>query len=916
MADIPGNSSTTVSVTVGSTTNGTLETIGDRDWYKITLSAGQSITVTLNGVTLEDPYLIVRNSSGSVLYYNDDNGDLLDSQIAFTATTAGTYYIDVGAFDDAETGSYQLVVSSYTPPPIGTVDDFADQLITDFWVWSGSTPSHFNVTQGGVLTVDLTGLTAEGRTLAREALQLWSDIIDVTFQEVSSNAQITFDDNEPDAWSESFSSGGFTTSAHVNVSIDWLDEYGDGTLTSYAFQTYVHEIGHALGLGHAGDYDGVAAYPTDARYSNDSWALSIMSYFDQDMNTHVAGQGFTFNYAVTPMIADIYAMSLMYGLSTTTRLGNTTYGSDWHTSMGAIALFDSGGTDTIDVSSLGGDQLVDLNPGTFSNVMDQVGNVSIAIGTIIENARSGSGADTLIGNQVDNSLESGAGNDLLKGGSGNDTLNGGWGSNRIEGGSGRDTVSYAVGFNNAVTVNLSTARASNGTGTDTLVSIENVTGSTYNDVLTGSSGDNVIDGHLGNDVMNGGSGIDTAAYVFVLGGVSVDLSLTSAQNTGGGGTDTLSNFENLLGSEFGDTLRGNSSANIIDGAVGSDVLFGGGGEDRLIGGAGDDTLDGGTGRDVFFGGLGDDSYILDHESDAPIEEAGEGTDTVFASRAHTLKANVEHLTMTGIYSIHGTGNELANTMIGNSGSNRMWGEAGNDTLMGNAGSDQLDGGTGNDVLMGGVGNDIYFVDSTGDQVVDNAGEGRDTVRSTVEWTLGEESEWVELQGTANVDATGNGLANVLRGNSGSNVLVGLGANDKIYAAMGDDTVDGGEGDDWLEGGSGRDIYVGGAGSDRFVFRDGDFGGASAETADAIQDFGDADGDRIHLSVVDANSGLDGNQAFAFIGSSDFTGAAGQLRYEQIDGNTYVQGDVDGDGVADFWIRLDGLHTLGTDDFIF
>ena len=141
-------------------------------------------------------------------------------------------------------------------------------------------------------------------------------------------------------------------------------------------------------------------------------------------------------------------------------------------------------------------------------------------------------------------------------------------------------------------------------------------------------------------------------------------------------------------------------------------------------------------------------------------------------------------------------------------------------------------------------------------------------------------------------------------------------NDKLYGRAGDDSLDGGAGTDWLEGGAGRDVVAGGSGSDRFVFRPGDFGGADAASADRIIDFGDADGDRIHLSLIDADSTAAGDQAFSWLGDGAFTGVAGQLRYEQVDGNTYVSGDVNGDGIADFMIRLDGLIDLGTNDFLF
>ena len=124
---------------------------------------------------------------------------------------------------------------------------------------------------------------------------------------------------------------------------------------------------------------------------------------------------------------------------------------------------------------------------------------------------------------------------------------------------------------------------------------------------------------------------------------------------------------------------------------------------------------------------------------------------------------------------------------------------------------------------------------------------------------------------------------------------------------------GGAGRDALTGGAGLDNLTGGAGKDLFVFRDGDFGGSSIETADRIHDFGRLD--RIDLSRVDANTAVDGGQEFAFIELSAFTGTAGELRYEQASDYTSVQGDVDGDGIADFMIRLDGAVTLNLNDFL-
>ena len=457
MVDIPGDSTTTRTITVGGSITDQIEVVHDHDWFKISLTAGQSISVSVDGITLEDPYLRIRDANGNIIYENDDisSGVNRDSLLAFTATYSGTYYIDVGAWepttppaDYTGTGSYTLSVSSYSPPPVGTNDQFANQLIEGYW---GGNDRHFNVTPGGNITVNLSALTPAGSNLARAALDLWTDVIGVTFTTVTGPAQITFDDDQEGAFSTSTVSGGIISSSIVNVSTQWLADYGT-TFNSYAYQAYIHEIGHSLGLGHAGNYNETARYPFDATYQNDNWSVSIMSYFDQQENTYTAGQGFTIERIVTPMVADIIAMSLMYGLSTTTRTGDTTYGFG-STAGRAIydanqfpnvgyTIFDSGGIDTLNYSGFSGNQVINLNPevyGSFGN--GNVGNLVIARGVIIENAEGGSGNDTLTGNTANNVLSGNNGSDILIGGAGDDTLVGGSGFDTLTGGTGSDTFS-------------------------------------------------------------------------------------------------------------------------------------------------------------------------------------------------------------------------------------------------------------------------------------------------------------------------------------------------------------------------------------------------------------------------------------------------------------------------------------------
>jgi len=212
----------------------------------------------------------------------------------------------------------------------------------------------------------------------------------------------------------------------------------------------------------------------------------------------------------------------------------------------------------------------------------------------------GNGNDVLQGRDGNDTLIGGAGDDGLYGEGGNDSLTGGLGNDYLDGGVGSDTASYSnatVG----VTVNLGLTTAQNtiGAGLDTLLNIENLTGSNLNDNLKGNAGNNLLNGRAGNDILNGDAGVDTASYEGASAAVTVNLSLATAQNTGGAGTDTLQNFENLTGSSFNDSLTGNSGNNVLSGGGGNDALNGGSGNDTLIGGLGLDTLTGGLGNDLF-----------------------------------------------------------------------------------------------------------------------------------------------------------------------------------------------------------------------------------------------------------------------------------------------------------------------------
>jgi Ca2+-binding RTX toxin-like protein len=250
------------------------------------------------------------------------------------------------------------------------------------------------------------------------------------------------------------------------------------------------------------------------------------------------------------------------------------------------------------------------------------------------------------------------------------------------------------------------------------------------------------------------------------------------------------------------------------------------------------------------------------------------------------------------------------TLNGSTEPDQIYGFAGNDILKGLGGNDLLDGGAGNDTMYGGAGNDTYIVDSVSDKVIELNGEGIDTVQASVSFTLGAFVENLLLTGATAINGTGNALDNTLTGNGANNTLSGFAGND---------VLSGGAGNDALIGGTGMDTMTGGTGNDRFVFDDGDFSSKTSTGADVIVDF--TPGDKIDLSLVDALStatpyNQPGDQAFVFIGHNRFhIQTARELRYDVSGGNTYVYGSVNGDATADFCIKILGIHTLTSADFV-
>ena len=170
---------------------------------------------------------------------------------------------------------------------------------------------------------------------------------------------------------------------------------------------------------------------------------------------------------------------------------------------------------------------------------------------------------------------------------------------------------------------------------------------------------------------------------------------------------------------------------------------------------------------------------------------------------------------------------------------------------------------------------------------------------------------------------GRGGDDALYGDAGFDTLLGGDGEDDLFGGAGDDRLVGGIGDDELYGdaghdkllgGDGQDTLTGGAGAERFVFLDGETA-ATWSGADVITDLSQAEGDLIRLKAIDADTTLAGDQRFMFIGGGAFTGAARELHYVHDGGNTYIEGDTDGNGTADFVIALTGTITLTVADFV-
>ncbi|HBJ36744.1 MAG TPA: hypothetical protein DDZ51_18710, partial [Planctomycetaceae bacterium] len=437
-------------------------------------------------------------------------------------------------------------------------------------------------------------------------------------------------------------------------------------------------------------------------------------------------------------------------------------------------------------------------------------------------------------------ISGGSGNDVIYGGGGDDWINGGAGADIIFGGAGSDTVSY-FGSSAGVTIDLATRTYSGGDATgDVLYSIENIVGSAHNDTTTGDANNNIIEGGGGNDILDGGGGINTVSYAGATSGVTVNLGITTSQNTSGAGTDTISNFQNLTGSTHNDTLIGSSGNNVIDGGAGDDRIFGDGQlitNGNFVGATAMATTtlsgwsvtsgnidvredDGGTGQQYVdlcgtsagtirqsFATTSGVSYTVTFlqgtHASAPsqtatmrVSAAGTSQDfsltnpmgatypTIaggFVERTFTFTATGSTTTLSLQSLTSGAYGPMVTAVnvvpTSQTGNNTLLGGAGNDWIVGGAGNDTIEGGAGADLMQGRGGNNTLSYASSHAGVTVNLG---------TRTASGGHATGDVFYGFQNL--IGSAFNDTLTGDAGDNIFTGGGGNDTINGVGGNNTA--------------------------------------------------------------------------------------------------------------------------------
>jgi serralysin len=819
------------------------------------------------------------------------------------------------------------------------------------YLWTGSTITYaFSTSTFGLTSMSgeasgFSAFTAAQQTKATVAIGLWDDLIARSIVKTTSTASdIDF--------------------ANSTVGVDYAQAYfpsagtvwlktGDAdlvnpTIGKHGFLTLVHELGHALGLDHMGNYNGSGTW-TPSAYE-DSNVLSVMSYFGPNWGTGT-GSGFgqvawadwvnasnVLYSPQTPMLNDVMAIQAMYGADLTTRTGNTVYGfnSTVGTASGGIfdftlnlnpilCIYDAAGNDTLDLSGWSTSSTISLVPGTFCSGNSMTYNISIAYTAIIENAVGGAGADALVGNAYAN---------ILNGGGGNDTLNGGLGNDTLIGGTGSDTAifagalsAYSISYN-ATTGTFTVVSAAEGTDTVTGVESFQFSDGTRNSTSLINTPIGVSIAATTSAAFEGQSG--SSAFVFT---ISLASAATSAQTVNftvaGTGVNAAASDDftsSLLGSvafavgeltktitvlvkgdisfeqneTFSVTLSNPTSGLTLTNTSASATivnddglnLLGTIGHDSLVGSIEADTIQGLAGNDVLDGGAGTDSLF-----------GGDGNDNLSGGSAAAGQYNTldggtgqdtsNYTTITNkVYVDLRSGGGFVNGVLTDllSSIENVVGGSNDDTLVGtDADNNVLSGGAGSDVLFGMAGNDTLLGGSANIGQYNQlwGGDGSDTASYA--------------QTTARVYADLNVVAGWVDNGSGTLVLT------DVYNSI-----------ENLAGGSGADSLVGNAAANDITGA----GGADILYANTGPNF-DASIDRfIFKTVADSNLSSGYDTIVNFDTSRDlvdltaFHITASEVTIASGNGATCVYANVDGIAGYDLAFVVLGNNALDTNDFLF
>lgn len=625
---------------------------------------------------------------------------------------------------------------------------------------------------------------------------------------------------------------------------------------------------------------------------------------------------------------------------------------------------------SIEAISSGGFVGVQLNGSTAADTLNfaatVITNVSI---------NAGAGADIVTGTSGNDVLNGDAGNDIISGGAGADTLNGGADNDTLDGGDGDDVLIMSLGndaynggegwdevraaANGAVMVATSLAgvekisakgfanvRIDAPTTNNTPVNydfsniildgISLISGSFQDDTIIGSAGADVFDAEYGNDILSGGGGDDVFTFGqaddfdTIDGGSGWDV--LKAQMDGSViGIKSLANIEEITAAGFSNvSVAGSNEANLLDmrafvtsGIVG---IHGNGGDDTIYGTDANETISGGTGNDYIDGGGGDDIIQLHSTPGVDTLIGGSGYDIV---RAMNVNISILYSSFSGIEELQGTAT-AETKVVGSAAADEMdfrsmvltriqWidGGDGADTIYGSESRDVILAGVGADTLHGMGGDDVFRFYIGGGAATIYGGAGSNAIWGGVNNVTITLKEIFDIQTITSNGFSGVSIALTSDADNFDFSSITVTGITSINLGAGDDIFTGSAGADRIVGGLGADHIWGGAGADTFVYNSIAEIGTDIHNGpfDWVHDFVNGV-DKVDLSAIDARTNASGNQAFTFIGSSSFTNVAGQLRYDSLNGFCAVEGDVNGDGVADFLFYVSGgVSSLTASDFV-